>query len=364
MNFQLRALLLLVLVGLATLAVMCGCATPGAPLPPSLAVPKPVEDLTAQRKGSRVLLSWPPSMQTTDRQNIRHFGPTFICRAANQFPMDYCVDLVKKLNPTEQATGAGENAKRVVFEDVLPNSLLKRGSYATYTVQVFNDRGRSGGMSNQVRVSLAPTLRAPQNVLVTVTQNGVQIQWTGDPAMVSSPSSYNYKIYRRAVGEQQFALVQEVPAAPELVTAADNNFEWEKTYEYKVVPVTELTSGHGAEIEGEDSPIVKAFVHDSFAPAQPVGVQAVFSGPGQKPFIDLSWSPSTASDFAGYNVFRHTQGQQSIKINTEPVRAPSFRDEKIIPGTTYFYSVSAFDFRGNESARSEETNESVPDSRK
>lgn len=270
------------------------------------------------------------------------------------------MDLVKKLSPTEQATGTGGSAKRVVFEDVLPDSMLKRGSYATYTVQIFNDRGRAGGMSNQVRVPLVPTLRAPQNVLVAITQNGVQVQWTGDPAMVSSPSSFNYKIYRRPVNEQQFTLVQEVPAGPALVTAADNNFEWEKTYEYKVVPVTELTNAHGVEIEGEDSPIIKAFVHDSFAPAQPVGVQAVFSGPGQKPFIDLSWSPSTASDFAGYNVFRRTQSQQPIKINTEPVRAPSFRDEKITPGTTYSYSVSAFDLRGNESPRSEEASESVP----
>jgi hypothetical protein len=33
---------------------------------------------------------------------------------------------------------------------------------------------------------------------------------------------------------------------------------------------------------------------------------------------------------------------------------------KVVKGTTYIYSVSAVDVRGNESARSEEASESVP----
>jgi len=42
------------------------------------------------------------------------------------------------------------------------------------------------------------------------------------------------------------------------------------------------------------------------------------------------------------------------------VKIPAFRDSQIISGKTYFYSVSAVDLRGNESARSEEASESVP----
>jgi fibronectin type 3 domain-containing protein len=42
------------------------------------------------------------------------------------------------------------------------------------------------------------------------------------------------------------------------------------------------------------------------------------------------------------------------------VKTPAFRDMKVVAGKTYFYSVSAADQRGNESARSEETSESVP----
>jgi len=42
------------------------------------------------------------------------------------------------------------------------------------------------------------------------------------------------------------------------------------------------------------------------------------------------------------------------------VKTPAFRDSNVAAGRNYFYSVSAIDARGNESARSEEATESVP----
>jgi fibronectin type 3 domain-containing protein len=56
-------------------------------------------------------------------------------------------------------------------------------------------------------------------------------------------------------------------------------------------------------------------------------------------------------------VYRRTQTTQPEKINADPAKAPSFKDEKVEPGQEYFYSVSAVDLRGNESARSPEANE-------
>jgi fibronectin type 3 domain-containing protein len=92
----------------------------------------------------------------------------------------------------------------------------------------------------------------------------------------------------------------------------------------------------------------------------PSGLQAVFSGPGQQPFIDLLWAPDTDADLAGYNVYRHAEGAAAVKINIDLVKTPSYRDQDVVSGKTYFYSVSALDVRGNESARSEEASEHVP----
>jgi fibronectin type 3 domain-containing protein len=101
-------------------------------------------------------------------------------------------------------------------------------------------------------------------------------------------------------------------------------------------------------------------VRDTFPPGVPTGVQAVASGVGQKPFIDLTWAPNMESDLAGYNVLRREEGAEPVKINSELVKSPAFRDDKVAPGHRYFYSVSAVDLRGNESAHSVETSERVP----
>jgi fibronectin type 3 domain-containing protein len=114
------------------------------------------------------------------------------------------------------------------------------------------------------------------------------------------------------------------------------------------------------EIEGDDTPAVRVFAHDVFPPAVPTGLQAVFSGVGQSPFIDLIWSPDTDADLAGYNLYRREENGEPAKVTSEPVKAPAYRDRNVQSGKQYFYSVSAVDVRGNESARSEEASERVP----
>src|SRR5689334_15092032 len=62
-------------------ALLSGCGSPGAPLPPSLELARPVRDLRATRKGNAVTLTWTAAARTTDGHNITHFGVTEICRA-------------------------------------------------------------------------------------------------------------------------------------------------------------------------------------------------------------------------------------------------------------------------------------------
>jgi fibronectin type 3 domain-containing protein len=81
---------------------------------------------------------------------------------------------------------------------------------------------------------------------------------------------------------------------------------------------------------------------------------------GQAPFVDVVWSPDTEADLAGYNIFRHQENQPPVKLNSEPVKTPSYRDSQVQGGKKYYYSVSAIDERNNESAKSEEASEQVP----
>src|SRR4029077_17945734 len=141
-------------------------------------------------------------------------------------------------------------------------------------------------------------------------------------------------------------------------TMIDANIEWQKTYYYRAEAVTAIhRSSSQQEIEGDDTPEIRVFADDVFPPTVPAALQAVFSGPGQKPFIDLIWAPVTDADLAGYNVYRREPGGAPAKLNSELVRTPAYRDPAVGSGKQYSYSVSAVDVRGNQSSRSEEASE-------
>jgi hypothetical protein len=355
--------------GIALILASGGCATPGAPQPPSLHLPEPVENLSAERKGTRVVLAWTQPIRTTDKQNIRQPGTTRICRAIGEFPMAGCREVVKQLTTAEmttQSSAAGAKPK-VIYEDVLPKQAIGSQPYVGYAVEVQNSAGKSAGLSNQVRISLAPTLAPPTDLRVEVTSSGPVLHWTGisrsQLGAAWQPYAFSYRIYRRIPGQANYLRSGDAKLDGPDYVAFDNNFEWERTYEYKIAAVTEIPAGPGrqpTEIEGDDSPIVSAAIHDVFPPAAPSGLQAVSSGVGRKPFVELTWAPNMESDLAGYIVYRHEAGQAPAALNRELVKAPAFRDETVEPGHTYVYSVQAIDVRGNHSEASEETHETVP----
>jgi hypothetical protein len=280
--------------------------------------------------------------------------------------MSACQTVVKELRASDLPSVAPQaRTPQVSFEDVLPRDLLNANSEATYALEVLNDAGRSAGLSNQVIVPLAPALPPPSNVIGTVGPQGVTISFNGVPAnsIAQKPGvSYGYTIWRRPAGKGEFVEIESVPLGGAEHHVADPSFEWEQSYDYKLTGVTTVSipGKQAVEIQGDDSQVVRVFAHDVFPPQPPTGLQAVFSSVGQRPFVDLSWDPNMEPDLAGYNVYRKPNGQPEQKLNKDVLKAPSFRDENIVPGETYIYSVDAVDLRGNRSSRSAESLESIP----
>lgn len=353
--------------------MLTACATIGPPRPPSLELPKPPADLRAVRKGDRVILSWTVPSVTTDRQTIRKLGATRICRGLEAKLMQCGVpvgEVGAQKNAGAILSSSSQSPKQKVagsYTDSLSAQLEgdDPANFVTYAVEVLNADGRAAGLSNQVRVPLARTLPPPRDFAARVTGQGVVLTWTSDLPSADSTKSVRWvnRVYRRPEGGSQQIVAGEVPAGSERnVTLTDSNIEWEKTYEYHVETVTVLAQEKQPElqIEGDDSTEVKVFTDDVFPPAVPSGLQAVFSGPGQKMFIDLVWAPVTDVDLDGYNVYRHEEGMAVVKVNAELVKTPAYRDANVVSGKHYFYSVSSVDVRGNESARSEEAGEKVP----
>jgi hypothetical protein len=282
------------------------------------------------------------------------------------------VDLPPQKAPTQRVPSRRRASKspqptppQQTYTDQLPPSLELQSptSNLSYAVSVLNSYGRTAGLSNQVQVPSAPTLAAPENLAVHLSANGVEVTWNAVPSLPNvSGVKYEYRVYRRDVTTNQDAVAGEIPVSGDANPSfLDANFEWEKTYDYRLTVATVIDRPDGREqVEGEDSSSVHVIAHDIFPPATPTGLQAVFSGAGQKPFIDLIWAGNSETDLAGYNVYRRDVGSEPIKITTELVKMPSFRDSNLVPGHEYFYSISAVDARGNESSRSEEASETVP----
>lgn len=369
-------------------AICVGCASIGSPLPPSLELIKPPTDLHAIRKGDQVYLSWTIPTLTMEHQSVRQRGPTQICRS-QQVAMAECGSPVGSVAPEQLPKTTSPNAReQETFVDRIPPDLIDQRFHdwtqpndsiasVTYAVEALNTSSRAAGLSNQVQVLLAPTIPPAKDFRAELTPTGVRLSWTGELlSLRPSRVNYVYRVYRRLEGTNVRTVIGSVARGFDpSPTLLDQTFAWEKHYQYWMNVVTEVEAGHHpctltngspgscpelAEIEGDDTPIQSVFTHDVFPPAIPTGLQAVFSGPGQQPFIDVIWAPDTDADLAGYNLYRHEPGAEPAKVNAEPVKTPSYRDAHVVSGKTYFYSVSAVDLRGNESRRSEETSEQVP----
>lgn len=348
-------------LALLCLSVLCACGSPGVPLPPSLELAHPVTDLRAARKGSTVTLTWTAPTRTTDGHNIRHAGPTEICRAAET--MKQCGTPLAKLPPLTSRDKKQPSLQS--YTDTLSSYASTSDARLVYAVEVRNSYGKTAGLSNEVEVPAAPSLPDPTNVQAQLAGDGVHLSWTAAVRVPQIPGiSFAYRIYRRESTSKTQSVAGEVPLQAETAPAfLDSNITWEMTYQYHVVVVTLIAQTRGSEqqVEGDGSAEITVVAHDVFPPATPTGLQAAFSGPGQKSFIDLIWAPDTDADLAGYNVYRSESGGENRKLNTTPVKSPAFRDDAVLPGHAYTYSVSAIDVRGNESTHSEAAEEKVPE---
>jgi hypothetical protein len=374
------------LVGLifipASLSLMMACGTPRPPLPPSLELPKPVTDLRGARKGDTVSLVWTVPAKTTDGTNLHHLGPALVCRSL-QVAINRCdpvgtlqpADLpspqpVQRKNPSQNKIAKDKKPPTTLveatFNDNLPEMLEEKNptGFITYAIETQNSNLRSAGLSNQIQIPLAPVLPPPTDLHAKLTADGIVLAWTGIlPATQVPGLSYVYRVYRRDKSSKTASIAGELPvsisAQPQFL---DSGFQWQKTYDYWIAVVT--MAGQSDKnlllVEGKNSPPQTVSANDTFAPAAPVGLQAVASGVGQKPFVDLTWAPNTEPDLAGYNVYRREGNGDWNKLNDQPLKTPTYRDSTVLTPKTYSFSVSAVDARGNESPRSEEAAETLP----
>jgi hypothetical protein len=338
-----------------------GCGTPGAPQPPSLNLPQTVTDLSANRAGDRVTLTWTCPKKNTDKLAIKGGITARVCRREGSVT---CAD-AGSLTELPGATGT--------FTETLPDPLasgIPRELH--YFVELRNKAGRSAGQSNAATVLAGAPPVPVQGFNAEMRKEGVVLRWkeAGEDGGVRlqrtllTPPATKPKEGIATPPPEPTEQSLWVEAGSGSGRTLDKDIRFGETYAYRAQRVLRVTvDGKTLELAGELSPSVRVETNDVFPPAIPTGLAAVASlgENGGETAIDLSWLPDTEADVAGYVVYRREGAVAWQRISpAEPVVGPAFHDAHVEPGHTYAYAVSAVDQGGHESARSEEADESVP----
>jgi fibronectin type 3 domain-containing protein len=349
---------------------LAGCGAPGEPTPPTPVVPMPVTDLTARQDGDGAQLSFTLPTSAVGGSKLASPPAVEVVRGAlqpNGSP-DY-----KTFRVVDTIPGALVDNYRsdggVRFTDPIAPEETKAhpGGAVAYLVRTRASQTRASADSNVVSLRVFPVPERIASVEAHVTESAVELSWpapmrtsAGDPLSAVT----GYRIYRTELATAAVpSSAQAMPlkkggstasalASSEVNSYSDTSFSFDRTYVYVVRSVIPV---EGGELESSESQPVTVTPRDTFPPAAPQGlVGAVLPGatPGTL-VVDLSWSISLETDLAGYRVYRSEQeGTRGQVLNPELLPTPAIRDTSVEPGHRYWYSVTAVDHAGNESAGS------------
>jgi hypothetical protein len=348
--------------------VSAGCGAPGDPVPPTPPVPTAIKDLVAHQAGDGVQLSFtlpansicgeklpaPPAVELL-RGSVKPDGSA----DAKSFRVVYTIP--GALVENYRADG------RVSFSDPIAPEETKShpGGMVAYVVRTRNSQKRASADSNVVSVRVYPVPAPIASIEARITESAVELTWpvpTATAAGEPVSAITGYRIYRAEIHpEATRSSPQEVPpgrpesrvallGSSETNSYRDTSVIFDHTYVYTVRSVVQVD---GNELESSDSQPVTVTRRDTFPPAAPQGLVAAVL-PGAAPgtvAVDLSWSINLETDLAGYRVYRSEQeGARGQPLTPDLLPTPTVRDTSVEPGHRYWYTVTAVDRAGNESA--------------
>jgi chitodextrinase len=215
------------------------------------------------------------------------------------------------------------------------NSGLLPSTAYSYTVQAIDAAGNKSGQSPAAGATTlgavtvpAPDVTAPTTpaglAALAVSSSQINLSWN---ASTDDVGVTGYRVYRGG------ALLVTLGA---VTSYQDAGLRPSTAYAYAVQALDAAGNSSGQSLAASASTLA-----DSKAPSVPTGLKGTAVSSTQ---INLSWKASTDNvGVVGYTVYVNNT---ALTTTT----AASFRQTGLTPGTTYSYSVSAFDAAGNNSA--------------
>lgn len=355
---------------IAFFVLLVACGKRGDPRPPLPVIPKATSDLVVTQQANKLLLSWSyPSLTTAGRTLpvIRRVSvyryleelpatPTAASTSTTPLTAAQFGKLSQRIDSIEGANLPGSTAgAKLLYEDSPPfHSSSGRPVRLTYAV-VTEGIGARSDLSNLVSITPLDVAVAPSNVTATAKAQGVALTWTAPTTAVGTsakPAIVGYNIYRVAKGESLDTFAVPVNPSPVLKTEYTDVPVY-GTFDYVV---TAVAAPGPPRIESDRSSSVEVTFKDLVPPPPPATVTALV----ETRVVRLVWDAVDAPDLAGYFVYR-TERAGRVKFQSgAPIKQTFFGDESILPGIEYYYSVTAVDKSGNESAETKSQMVMVP----
>lgn len=368
----------LVFLLLALTFCAAGCGAPGEPTPPSPPIPVAVSDLKASQLGDAVLLTFALPRKSTLGLRLTDVPTLEVWRGnlrPDGTPDPRSFRLVDTI-PGPILSSYVQDGRVSYPVPVEPEELRARaGETALYRVRTRVSERKVSADSNQVSVDLYPVPQRIDDLGAKVTEKSIQLKWTppnSTSAGAQLPPIKEFHVYRGELDPASVDTAQKdlhtakwtIPPQKIGTTAApeyqDSTFDFGKTYAYVVRSV--ISEG-GALLESGDSRPAILTAKDTFPPSAPQDVvAAALPGPSSGTFVvDLSWTINLETDMAGYRVYRsESENVRGQLVTPDLLPTPSFRDSTVVSGHRYWYTVTAVDRAGNESAPSGFTLVEVP----
>ena len=217
-------------------------------------------------------------------------------------------------------------------------------AFAVITVSA--PKGLPSQVSNPVKIMPRTPPAPPSQIETRPGADGINVVWRADDPAVG------FRVYRRDAASRVYPVPIAEPE-PEARSHLDQTAVYGSRYVYSVTsvalddPLVESALGAEREVQYEDR----------YPPEPPTGL-IVLAEPGRARVL---WEPATASDLAGYLVYRRGSEDEGFdRMTAEPGLDLEYLDETVASGRGYSYYVSAVDSSGNESEASETVDVEVP----
>jgi fibronectin type 3 domain-containing protein len=306
------------------------------PVPdPDLTAPAVPAGLTATGGDEQVTVQWDAVTGSSDLRGYR------VYRSA-----------------TAGGTGTLVSGETPVSGTSFVDHAVVNGSTYYYRVASLDTTGNESARSAENSATPADrTAPAPvSGVTATAGVNKVTVTWNAAPA---DSDVTRFRVYRSTMplsvfplGFDQFGTFR----VDQPRSFVDANVDPDVTYYYAVTALDEATPANEstAVTAASATPLPTP---DTTAPNAPMQLEAEVDDDD----VTLTWSPSTANDLAGYEVYRaDSQGATPTKISSGTLTGTTFTDSNRPRGSTGYYTVRALDTSSNQSVPSNTVNATVP----